>query len=84
MYHNAIADMLSDFFLIASNLLCYITVPKVKRIVYSTCSIHQNENEEVVMAALEKAQGKFHLVPALPDWKRRGLPIFPDGKHSLV
>ncbi|KAJ8072848.1 hypothetical protein PM082_016407 [Marasmius tenuissimus] len=54
--------------------------PNVKRIVYSTCSIHAVENEHVVSEALksdEATAGNFKLAPAnqvLPQWPRRGLP----------
>lgn len=54
--------------------------PNVKKIVYSTCSIHATENERVVRNALnsEEAQvGKFKLAPqneVLPTWPRRGYP----------
>ncbi len=54
-------------------------VPNVKKIVYSTCSIHQKENEDVVSAALDLNRGRFKLMHALPSWKRRGLPVFPEG-----
>jgi 25S rRNA (cytosine2278-C5)-methyltransferase len=55
-------------------------VPAVKRIVYSTCSVHAIENEHVVRAALksdEARTGCFILAPpetVLPQWPRRGLP----------
>ncbi|KAK0204704.1 S-adenosyl-L-methionine-dependent methyltransferase [Desarmillaria ectypa] len=54
--------------------------PAVKRIVYSTCSVHATENEHVVRDALkseEAENGGFKLdAPenVLPQWKRRGLP----------
>ncbi|KAJ2922867.1 hypothetical protein H1R20_g14247, partial [Candolleomyces eurysporus] len=53
--------------------------PKVKKIVYSTCSIHSIENEHVVRDALESTEANensFALAPrneALPSWPRRGL-----------
>lgn len=53
--------------------------PAAARIVYSTCSVHVAENEQVVTQALdsEEAQtGGFTLAPraqVLPAWKRRGL-----------
>lgn len=47
---------------------------------YSTCSIHSAENEEVVLQALasnEAKAGNFRLArreDVLPTWPRRGLP----------
>ncbi|KAJ2848712.1 hypothetical protein IWW36_003136 [Coemansia brasiliensis] len=49
--------------------------PKVKRISYSTCSVHEEENEAVVAQVLE-SQNTFTLAPAdqlIPSWPRRGL-----------
>ncbi|KIJ52544.1 hypothetical protein M422DRAFT_26124 [Sphaerobolus stellatus SS14] len=54
--------------------------PKVQKIVYSTCSIHAEENEQVVIAALkseEAKSGHFKLAPrsqVIPTWIRRGIP----------
>ncbi|KAF9516996.1 hypothetical protein BS47DRAFT_1340320 [Hydnum rufescens UP504] len=52
--------------------------PAAEKIVYSTCSIHPEENEHVVREALksvEALQGDFHLAPrsqVMPTWERRG------------
>ena len=57
--------------------------PKVDRIVYSTCSLHEEENEQVVAAALKEANGETSedddgqlwmlTKPAcLERWNRRG------------
>ncbi|EGN99084.1 hypothetical protein SERLA73DRAFT_90270, partial [Serpula lacrymans var. lacrymans S7.3] len=67
--------------------------PSVKKIVYSTCSIHATENEDVVRQALcsnEAKAGHFILAPpgeVLPSWHRRGLPEKmenPDDALSVV
>lgn len=55
-------------------------VPAVERIVYSTCSIHAAENEDVVsqvLASDEAQSGGFFLADrgeVLPTWPRRGIP----------
>ncbi|CAI5700902.1 unnamed protein product [Peronospora effusa] len=54
--------------------------PQVERVVYSTCSIFQKEDEEVVAAALRSdenvhAARPFVLKPALKSWPRRGLEV---------
>lgn len=46
--------------------------PRLKRLVYSTCSIHSQENEEVIAACLQQNPG-FRLVPLLSQWPERGL-----------
>jgi putative methyltransferase len=54
------------------------SVSAVKKIVYSTCSIHPEEDEQVVMKALASKEGKargWTLAPrsmVLPKWHRRG------------
>ena len=54
-------------------LMHAMTFPNVERIVYSTCSIHQEENEQVVRYALDKCGGRFELVNLFPDFNGRGL-----------
>ena len=55
-----------------------LAVPNAKRIVYSTCSIHKEEDEEVVMKALESPEAVeygWSIAPrsqVLPKWERRG------------
>jgi 16S rRNA C967 or C1407 C5-methylase (RsmB/RsmF family) len=49
--------------------------------VYSTCSTHQRENEDVVMAVMPAAKAKgFELACPYPSWPHRGLPVFEGGK----
>lgn len=45
--------------------------PAVVAIVYSTCSVHEMENECVVRNVLSR-QKHFGLVPVMPWWARRG------------
>lgn len=55
-------------------------VKSVKRVVYSTCSIHAEEDEHVIMKALASKEAKargWTLAPrseVLPAWERRGRP----------
>lgn len=50
-----------------------LSYPSVNRVVYSTCSVHAEENEEVVAAVLPFAQAKgLDLVRCIPDWPDRG------------
>ena len=70
-------------------LIAY-SVPNVKKIVYSTCSIHAIENEHVVRDALnsEEANGAtFVLAPqneVLPEWTRRGYPDEMDSPGKSI
>jgi len=65
-------------------LLHALKFPALQRLVYSTCSIHQRENEDVVAAVLPAAcAAGFTLVDPFPSWHRRGLPVLA-GNELLV
>ncbi|OIR57912.1 MAG: rRNA m(5)C methyltransferase RCM1 [Amphiamblys sp. WSBS2006] len=53
-------------------LLHALSFPSAEKIVYSTCSVNEEENEEVVRAVLRERKD-FALARALPLWHRRGL-----------
>lgn len=59
-----------------------LSFPEVERIVYSTCSVNQIENEDVVKSVVPLAANYgFELGTPFPKWQRRGLPVFEGGKH---
>ncbi|XP_034844525.1 probable 28S rRNA (cytosine-C(5))-methyltransferase isoform X3 [Mirounga leonina] len=60
-----------------------LTFPSLQRLVYSTCSLCQEENEDVVRDALQQNPGTFRLAPVLPSWPHRGLSTFPGAEHCL-
>lgn len=79
-------EKLSEFqFLIMMHALRF----NAKKVVYSTCSIHPEENEQVVKRLLEhpNVAGKWRLAPrerALPNWPRRGLTSeFPEANGCV-
>ncbi|XP_074276444.1 25S rRNA (cytosine-C(5))-methyltransferase NSUN5 [Silene latifolia] len=61
-----------------------LSFPSVERIVYSTCSIHQIENEDVILSVLPMAlKNGFQLATPFPQFPRRGLPVFEGSEHLL-
>ncbi|XP_022101884.1 probable 28S rRNA (cytosine-C(5))-methyltransferase isoform X2 [Acanthaster planci] len=54
-----------------------LSFPHVKRVAYSTCSVHRAENEGVVAEALA-ANTDFELDHLLPTWKNRGIKVADD------
>ncbi|XP_023217073.1 probable 28S rRNA (cytosine-C(5))-methyltransferase isoform X2 [Centruroides sculpturatus] len=67
----------------ANLLRCALSFPKVKRIVYSTCSINHIENEEVIKECLSKCNKNFRVVKAFPIWPIRGNKNYEFGRFCL-
>lgn len=57
--------------------------PSLRRLVYSTCSIHPEENEMVVQEILKSCPQLKLVEGVLPEWKRRGLPQFEFGENVI-
>jgi len=49
-----------------------LSFPSVRRVVYSTCSVHERENELVVHDVLQSTSSEFQLVDILPGFPGRG------------
>ncbi|KAJ1968192.1 hypothetical protein IWQ62_001391 [Dispira parvispora] len=59
-------------------MICHaLRFPNLKRLVYSTCSIHQLENEDVVarVLATHPTVALCDRSGVLPTWHRRGVPL---------
>ncbi|GMS84575.1 hypothetical protein PENTCL1PPCAC_6750, partial [Pristionchus entomophagus] len=60
-----------------------MSLPSLKRVVYSTCSVHETENELVVAEVL-KDVSHFRVVEGvLPEWTERGRETYEFGRHCL-
>ncbi|ACO60658.1 predicted protein, partial [Micromonas commoda] len=76
-------DALAQFQLRA--LLHAFEFPAAERLSYSTCSVHEAENEAVVRAALPRAaELGWRLCAAMPEWPRRGLDGAVEGAECLI
>jgi len=53
-------------------LLHALRFPSVRRVVYSTCSVYERENELVIHDVLQSTSSKFRLVHVLPQFPGRG------------
>ncbi|XP_048375114.1 28S rRNA (cytosine-C(5))-methyltransferase isoform X1 [Sphaerodactylus townsendi] len=60
-----------------------LSFPALQRLVYSTCSIYQEENEDVVWDVLQQREKDFRLVKVLPSWSHRGSGTFAEAKFCL-
>ncbi|PRD21564.1 UNVERIFIED_CONTAM: Nsun5 [Trichonephila clavipes] len=60
-----------------------LSFPSVKRVVYSTCSMSEEENEYVVQEVLESFKHIFKLVRVMPNWPIRGMEEYKFGKFCL-
>uniref|UniRef100_A0A2P2KU42 Uncharacterized protein MANES_16G083500 n=1 Tax=Rhizophora mucronata TaxID=61149 RepID=A0A2P2KU42_RHIMU len=61
-----------------------LSFPAVERVVYSTCSVNQIENEDVINSVLPLAASfGFELMTPFPRWQRRGLPVFEGSARVL-
>jgi len=67
-----------------------MSFPSLERFTYSTCSINEEENEQVVLAALASAEAKdggWSLAPrddVLPFWQERGRLEACDGNQAVA
>ncbi|BFZ22996.1 hypothetical protein BsWGS_26035 [Bradybaena similaris] len=58
--------------------------PAVQRVVYSTCSVHAEENEQVVEEVMAQVSEYFKFKEILPQWKcSRGLDGYPNSRFFL-
>lgn len=74
-------------------LLHALKFPSATKVTYSTCSIHSQENEGVVMRALSSKLAQKHgwrilkrddQVQGMRDWPVRGLPEACDGNKDIA
>lgn len=80
-YENDRLQQLSSFQI--SILTHALSFPHVTRVVYSTCSVHEIENENVVEKVYAQVKDKFEIEHILLDWPCRGLGVYPCGARCL-
>ena len=80
-YTDDRVEQLSRFQL--SAIIHAMSFPRVKKLVYSTCSVYCEENERVVARAMDEGRKRgFELVSCIPSWPRRGI-VETDAKDAL-
>ncbi|CAJ0932364.1 unnamed protein product, partial [Mesorhabditis belari] len=82
---SAQADRLGKLANLQAMLLKHaLKLPSLKRLAYSTCSIHEEENEQVVREVLKECSTDWRLAEnLLPMWALRGKESYEFGKHCL-
>uniref|UniRef100_UPI00398ECCAB 28S rRNA (cytosine-C(5))-methyltransferase n=1 Tax=Pristiophorus japonicus TaxID=55135 RepID=UPI00398ECCAB len=60
-----------------------LSFPNVERVIYSTCSMHREENEDVVEEILQQHSNQIRLVNLMPSWPCRGLDTFLEGPRCI-
>ncbi|GMT15038.1 hypothetical protein PFISCL1PPCAC_6335, partial [Pristionchus fissidentatus] len=60
-----------------------MSLPALKRVVYSTCSVHETENEQVVAEVLKDVSSFRVVEGVLPQWNERGRDSYEFGRHCL-
>lgn len=88
---QALAARLASLAGLQTNMIRHaMTFPGLARFTYSTCSIHEEENEAVVQQVLESDEakaGRWRLVPrdcVLPSWPERGRPDACGGDEAMA
>ncbi|XP_062614692.1 28S rRNA (cytosine-C(5))-methyltransferase-like [Saccostrea cucullata] len=57
--------------------------PNVKKIVYSTCSVHEEENEQVCEEIYNIFKERFKIQNVMKDWPERGREGYQKSDHYL-
>ncbi|GAB1606048.1 probable 28S rRNA (cytosine-C(5))-methyltransferase [Argonauta hians] len=57
--------------------------PNVKRLVYSTCSVYAEENEQVIDTVMENFQDRYYVKDIMPSFPHRGLEGYKASQHCL-
>lgn len=88
---NALTARLANLAALQERMIRHaMTFPALQRFTYSTCSVHEEENEAVVLKALdsdEARSGDWHLAPradVLPTWPERGHPAACQGDEAMA